>query len=189
MGMPLLIQKMFANPGQLQEDFLNFLEAAKLPPQLNEKTIAYASWYQQKSVSGASSGKFFTGTYTAADTNMPSDFVHPQSEHNVVWAIRVSSVIDLSTQAYYTPGVSGDPSLDNATLTVINNGEVVLQSFPLAEALQDLTTKDNGIIELAEPFVWAAQTTLKMELEAADGQSFTTDLNVRLNTIGLGLVS
>ena len=60
--LPLQIQKRFANPGKLENDFMNYITKANLPVQ-QSKTIATQVLYDAKQVSTFQSVEFFTGKF------------------------------------------------------------------------------------------------------------------------------
>jgi hypothetical protein len=186
--LPASIRKRFATPGLMERQFLDYLEQANLRID-NSKTIASQSLYHQLNVTANTVNEFFTGTFVQADTNVPgSSFVRPQSEHFVIYAVRIlTGTSDTETDVLYTPGNStGDIGLSNTVATVNNNNITELKNYPLTEALSDLTTRDQGLIMLDEPILWGGQTELKVTLNLKAG-AYTT-LAVRIELLGIGLI-
>ena len=186
--LPASIRKRFASPGLLERQFLDYLEQANLNID-NSKTIASQSLYHQLNVSANTVNEFFTGTFVAADTNVPgSNFVRPQSEHFVIYAIRIlTGSSDADTDVLYTPGnPGGDVGLSNSVLTITNNNVTELKNYPLTEALSDLTTRDQGLILLDEPIIWGGQTELKATMQLKAGAYAA--LAVRVELLGIGLI-
>ena len=187
--LPEAIRKRFANPGDLEREFLNYLEEAGL--EINQsKTIAQVNYYHQQAVT-QDVVQFFNNNYTAALTNIEGNsFVRPESEHVVIYAIRVSSNVGGASPdgVFYTPGILGNGPLDNAVISINNNKVTDLNVYPMGEALDNLTTKDQGLILLDEPIIWAGQTTLILSLKKLTALAYTTNTNVRFSLIGIGLI-
>jgi hypothetical protein len=186
--LPASIRKRFAQPGLMERQFLDYLEQANLRID-NSKTIASQSLYHQINVTGNTVTEFFTGEFLNADTNVPgSNFVRPQSEHFVIYGIRIlTGTSDTETDVYYNAGnPSADAGLSNSVLTVTNNNVTELKNYPLAEALSDLTTRDQSLILLDEPIIWGGQTELKATLNLK--ASLYTALAVRVELVGIGLI-
>lgn len=187
--LPEAIRKRFAAPGQIEREFLGYLEEAGL--EINQsKTIASVVYYHQQVVT-ADNTPFFNGTFDDANTNIQgSSFVRPESEHFVIYAIRVSSNVGGTSpsEAFYVPGLSGVAALSNSTMTINNNKVTDLNVYPLAEALSSLTTKDIGLIMLDEPIIWAGQTSLILTLQKLGLATFAANTHVRFSLIGIGLI-
>ena len=86
----------------------------------------------------------------------------------------------------FTQGAN-DAALKNAQMTVTINGEVVLKDFAVSEALDNLTTRDAGFIPFDVLMTWPGQTSMSIRIDAADGQTFTANLNAKLVLLGIGL--
>jgi hypothetical protein len=190
--LPMVIQKRFEHPKMLERAFMNYIKTARLE-MAQGKTIASIAYYHQADISGVNSFRFFKDANGAENTNLTnsSDFQNPQSEHSVIWAIRIgSSIEDVNPDvAYYEAGTGSDGALQNANMTISNNGVIALQSYPLSEALDGLTTRDQGLLLMDEPFIWAAQSSMVCELRQNGGNNFSALQKVRITYIGLGLVS
>lgn len=173
------------NPGKLQEQFIKYLEAAGLPID-NSKTIAAVALYDQRVIAGTLVTKFFTGTFNPASTNVVGSFVRPQSEHFMIthmrWAEGSNATINNTN---WSQGASS-PETKNSRISVLNNSEQELKKYPLLEFLEDLTTKDKGLITLEEPILWSGQTELDITFEAVTNP--TANVNGRLTLIGIGLI-
>lgn len=187
MSMRNLIERQIFAPGAFEEAFLAYIEAAELKID-NSKTIAYQVLYQKKDVSAVNNAQFFTGQIDATLTNVPaSNFTRPQTEHFLIYGIRVASVAGVVT-AFMTPGQSADPAMNNTVMTITNNKIVVLNQFPFSEMLDGLTTNDQGVIWLDEPILWAGQTELNIALTVKAGLSFPAAFAMQISLIGIGLV-
>ena len=79
---PIQIQKRFANPGDLERNFMNYIDKANLVVSAS-KTIALQCLYDCKSVNNFQSVDFFTGAYDPLRTNIEGDFVRPSSDTNL----------------------------------------------------------------------------------------------------------
>jgi hypothetical protein len=188
---PIQILNRFKNPKAFQNAFMNFLEKNNLVFQ-QSKTLAELVRYDQKSIGGASSVQFFAGGFDQGNTNLLNQFTPPESEHMVIWGVRVLSTDDVQDPVYNTTWVEGnsnEPTIQNAKLSIKNNSVEVLRDYPLADFIPDLTTKDVGLITLSEPIVWAGQSNCIATLKTADGTStFTADTGIRIEYIGIGLI-
>jgi len=181
-----VMQHRFKNPGQFERDFVEFLKKAKLPFD-NSKTIAQVCYFDQKTTAGSTSTEFFTGTFVPLDTNMPGgSFTKPQNEHQVITHIRIADGTSaIVSQTDWTPGVNFGTN-KNAKMTVTNNNIVVLKDYPLMEALDGLTTSEQGLIELDEYFVWGGQTNLTVRVEFPVAPAVNE--NMRIELLGIGLI-
>lgn len=186
--LPLSIQNRFKRPGQMEREFMNYLKEANLTFD-NSKTIASVEYYHQAVVVGNSNINFFTGNFNANDTNLVGSFVRPQSEHAVIYGIRVHSGASATLeQTAWVPGY-GIAALRavNGKTTITNNSEVELKNFPSTAWLNTLTTKDDGLFLLDEPIIWAGQTELKYTLDLITAEVLA-NYNVRISLVGIGLI-
>jgi len=184
--LPLSIQNRFKNPGALEKHFIAYLQKAGLEIS-NSKTISSQALYHQVNVGGSLVNTFFTGTLTTGETNIEGSFVRPQSEHFVIYGIRIfegidSSVIDTNWVAGITTA-----EIENGNFTITNNSEVELKNYPMTEALAGLTTKDQGLILLDQPIIWAGQTSLSLVFSMFSTPG-SADANVRIQLLGMGLI-
>ena len=189
--LPLAIMKRFKNPGELEEEFMQYLSDAKLDF-AQSKTIASVSLYNQQLVTGQRTSFFSSAPYVLADTNIPGgSFTRPQSEHFVIYGVRISygdAEALTAVEQYYTPGNAANTAFfSNANFTLNNNGINVLKDYPVAESLQDLTTKDAGLILLDEPVIWAGSTELDCELVSKSAVP-PQNAAIRITLIGIGLI-
>ena len=187
--LPSQIAARFANPGMIESWFINFLTDAGLEIK-EDKSIASLTVYDQNSVGSTARVVYFQGTLTPADTNMLNNFVRPSSEHMVIYGIRIESAAGIGPNAgfNYVPGTGGFPQLENGIITVVVNGVKVLVDYPLAEALNGLTTKDQGLILLDEPIIWPGEEQVEITFVT---KATTPDATakMRVSLIGIGLVS
>lgn len=184
--LPLSIQNRFKNPGSLEKHFINFLQKAGLEIS-NSKTIASQTLYNQVNTGANLNSSFFTdGQPDLTNSNIVGSFVRPQSEHFVVYAIRIFfGSSDVLAETDWEPGLNNVIG-KNATMTITNNSEVELKNYPLNEALDNLTTKDQGLIILDQPIIWAGQTSLSVNFQFRTAGG--ADDNYRVQLIGLGLI-
>jgi hypothetical protein len=186
---PAQLARQFRAPKKMEKDFLNYLAAAKLT--INQsKSIASIAYYHQLLIDTAPTLNFFTGTLTPEDTNL-NEFVRPESEHAVIYGIRIAvgdGSTPLASTQPYTPGTGNNAAIENSTITVTNNNVVVLEDYPLTEALESLTTKDDGLILLDENIIWAGQTSLSIRWTSKSAVSETTNLPLRITLVGIGLI-
>lgn len=188
--LPLQIERRFKNPGELERDFLAYLADSNAP--INQsKSIASNVLYHGKDISTLSSIDFFSGTFISSDTNVVGNFVRPESEHFLIYAIRfyTSSIIGAVSAQEWIRGnnLIGGP-MYNATITITENSIRLLKRIPITEFEGSLTTKDQGTLFLDEPILWQGQTELKLSLQAADGDRFNPNSFARLDLVGIGLI-
>jgi len=201
--LPLSIQKRFAQPGKLEQEFLNYLRKANAPID-QSKTIAYEVLYHGLNVTGQSQADFFTGALVQNQTNIRGSFVRPQSEHFVIYGIRgyefnqEEEVTNFCvpwekgfTATDFT-GPKSDCTLVNAQLSIMINSVRMLKYIPLTEFDNVLTTKDRGTMILDQPLLWQGMTEAKLTIETNDpattlgggiGQQY-----LRFDFLGLGLI-
>jgi len=55
------------------------------------KTLAELIRYDQKVIGDQSTVQFFSGDFIAGNTNLLNSYIPPESEHQVIWGIRVLS--------------------------------------------------------------------------------------------------
>lgn len=186
--LPQEIRRRFKNPGDIELEFLDYLKAAKLPID-NSKSIASVSYYDAKNTNGAGVFTFFgSSPLVSANTNVPgNNFVRPASEHAVIYAIRIESAAADVAVATFVPGDSGDAALNKSVFTLTNNGVIEEKNFPISEALSGLTTRDQGIILLDEPIIWAGQTELSIQIDTK-GFALPAVFATKFKLIGIGLI-
>ena len=193
--LPLEMATRLKYPGKIEEAFLNYLK--KSGASINQsKTIASQILYHQKIIEGLNSVSFFTGTSTDQDTNINGGFVRPESEHFLIYAIRVSlaerGVIPNTADTVYSPGVLGSVVTDafiveKANLSITVNSLRVLKNLPLTEFDGEETDDTIGMFLLDEPILWQGQTELKALIQSNDNIAFSAT-NLRLEFFGIGLI-
>jgi hypothetical protein len=188
---PSLVLQHLSNPANIEELFIKYIERAGLRID-SSKTIAGVAFYHKRQfAAAATSQKFFSGTYINAETNMPGNsFIRPQSEHVLIWAIRVETATgaDLFDLIWLPGSGNGSNFMQNTNMTVTTNSEVKIKSYPLSEALNDLTVRENGIIPLSEPIFWGGQQDFVIDVVGQGGKSAVATDNMKLTLIGLGLI-
>ena len=200
--LPIQIERRLEQPKKLERDFINYLLSANCPID-NSKTIATNVLYHGLVGSGSSVMQFFTGAFVENQTNIVGQFIRPQSEHFLIYGIRVY----WASEAPEVPGtfqtdwqrgfsnttpnaaLTGDPVLTNATIDITTNGVLQIKALPLTEFNNDLTTKDRGTCFLDQPIVWEAQTSLILEANTNDTTiQFNSSNAFRFDLVGIGLV-
>jgi hypothetical protein len=188
---PSLVLQHLSNPANIEELFIKYIEKAGLRID-SSKTIAGVAYYHKKQfTASASSAQFFSGTYVNAETNMPGNsFIRPQSEHVLIWAMRVETApgADLFDLAWLPGAGNGSTFMLNTNMTITTNSEVKIKSYPLSESLNDLTVRENGIIPFAEPIFWGGQQDFVVDVVGQGGKSALATDNMKLTLIGLGLI-
>lgn len=188
---PSLVLQHLSNPAHIEELFVKYIEKAGLRIDSSKTISGVAYFHKQKFPAGATSLKYFSGTYDSQLTNMPGNsFIRPQSEHTLIWAVRLESVngalspLDL----IWVPGVNSDNFLNNLLMTITTNSEVKIKNFPVTEALSDMTVRTDGLIPIAEPIFWAGQQDFVVEMANGEGAAAAGDENLKVTLIGLGLI-
>ena len=188
---PIQILNRFKNPKAFQNAFMNFLAENNLVFQ-QSKTLAELVRYDQKAIGGSSTAQFFAGNFVQGNTNLLNQYTPPESEHMVIWGIRMFFNGDGNDPTYdsiWAEGNGNEPTLQNAKMSIKNNSVEVLRDYPCTDFIPDLTTKDIGLITLSEPIVWAGQTNCVLTLKTADPTvNFTDDVAVRIEYVGIGLI-
>lgn len=182
---PISVQKQFANPDGLQDNFMNFLSENNLKF-TTSKTLMSVSFYDQLNVGLVTQAQFYQGAATPARTNVGSSFDRPVSEHVAIYAIRIFEGLNANiTQTVWTASNNAVATLQNATMSIVNNGVRVLRKYPLTDFLADLTTKDHGLVMLDEVMLWAGNTEMEVTVEFDNAPILNTNLRVEL--VGYGL--
>ena len=204
--LPLQIQKRFANPGKLENDFMNYITKANLPVQ-QSKTIATQVLYDAEQVSTFQSVEFFTGNFVQNLTNIEGDFVRPASEHFLIYGI-MASYCDVTTaqatagQFQWLKGFTSGQAFGDAPEIPFQNAQVSIQVnsvrylkyVPTTEWDGELKTDASGWCYLNTPILWPGQTSLNLTLET-NAQNITfpqpaqgSQTFVRFDLYGIGLI-
>ena len=201
---PLQIQKRFANPGKLENDFMNYLSKANLPVQ-QSKTIATQVLYDAKRVDTFQSIEFFTGNFQQNLTNIEGDFVRPASEHFLIYGIMASfcEFRNGATSGDF-PWIKGFTSqgpfndnqfvpFQNAQVSIEVNSVRYLKYVPTTEWDTETKDKSSGWCYLNTPILWPGQTQLKLTLETNDNSIIfpaqqDSQTFVRFDLYGIGLI-
>ena len=203
---PIQIQKRFANPGDLERNFMNYIDKANLVVSAS-KTIALQCLYDCKSVNNFQSVDFFTGAYDPLRPNIEGDFVRPSSEHFLIYGIMASYAEKTSdadsadgkfnwvkgfTTSQRFADLPANP-LQNAQVSIEVNSVRYLKFVPTTEFDGELGTKMNGYMFLNTPILWPGQQSLRLTLQTNDqsilfpnvaGEQFV----VRFDLFGIGLI-
>jgi hypothetical protein len=186
---PELLGQQIANPGMFEEQFLKFLQAAKFDVSGVAKTIGKMELYHYRTMAALNEQKFFTGTFEAGQTNVPSsNYVRPKGEHMVIYGIKIEEAVGATAvNLDWTAGASSAYA-KNANISVKLNGLDRLKSVPLSSAPEDLTTGDKGIIMLDEPIIWGGEieniTTITAPQLTEVGAANSW---IRVTFVGIGL--
>ena len=164
MKIPLsLLQLRFDDPSGFQQALMTFFRANKIDVTI-DKQIAEMQIFCQKTVAVLTQQNFFTGTFNDTESNMVSSYTRPESEHMIILGIKVSdgnnAVLSVTD---WNQGVA-TPNNKNGELTIEVDGRTVLRDMPLLAANDDLTTSEQGVIELSEPILWKGQTNLRCKV-------------------------
>lgn len=186
---PSLVLQHLSNPANIENLFIQYIKKAGLTI-TNSKTIAGVGYFHKKNfVAGQNAATFFTGAFSPLETNLPGNgFIRPESEHFLIWGMRVETNVVALRDAVWVPGVDSSAFLYNTLATLTTNSEVKLKKFPLSEALSDLTVRDNGLIPFAEPIFWGGQQELSILVENGDGSLAPALQFMKLTLIGLALI-
>lgn len=186
---PSLVLQSLQNPKHIQELFINYIKKANLTI-TNSKTIATVAYFHKRQfVVGQNGAVFFSGAFSDRETNVPGNsFVRPESEHFLIWGIRIETNTSAIKGVQWNPGVTSSGFMYNTYMTLTTNSEVKLKKFPLSEALGDLTVRDNGLIPLSEPIFWGGQQELSINVENSDGDLAPASQFMKVTLIGLALI-
>lgn len=186
---PSLVLASLQNPAHIQELFINYIKKANLTIS-NSKTIAGVAYYHKKQFAiGQTQDTWFSGPFVQTATNISGgSFVRPESEHLLIWAIRVETQINQLLTAIWVPGTTTSAWMNNTQMTITTNSEVKYKKFPLSEALADLTVRENGVIPLPEPLFWGGQQELSIVVENGEAVVAPDKQFMKLTLIGLGLI-
>lgn len=179
------------SPGMVEQQVKAYLTAAKYEIS-NDKTFGGTAYYQWQSVAGVSTLEYFSNntTFVQAQTNVPgNNFIRPQSEHQLIFGMRVRSAVTVAPAENDWQEGCVDAWGKNCVFSITSNGVIMVKDYPLAEALENLTTTDNGLIMFRVPFIWGGQEELKITLRNKDGVNGTANTNYHLELIGAGLYS
>jgi len=172
-------------PEAFQKDFAQFwLDIdAKI---VQSKVLAELVRYDSLQV--GENNQYFKGVVVPFNSNM-IQFIPPESEHFLISAIRIQEGVnaDVGTTDWETGSQTN--IIKNAQLTIVNNGDTVLQSEPLTQFEADLTTRDVGLVDLKQPIAWIGQTPLVATIALKPGATIPANTNLRLEFIGIGYIS
>lgn len=169
---PLLLQRLATaqsgQSGMLVQAMVNFFRAnfgvSDLP-----KTVADFVLYDQQAVAGVTSIQYFTGNYSVARSNFPTNnFQLPQGEHALILGIKAMTGANAAIQSTdWQPGIN-DAITRNGLVTININGNRVITQLPLTafdntnlSATSSGETDDSrGMFYLYEPLVLLGQTSM-----------------------------
>ena len=187
---PQDVQRAWAKPGEMQKQFLQYLEKGGYDID-QSKTIAQVAYgCIQVAAGGETRLEFFNqrvNGFTKFQQNTPDE--RPQSEHAVIWAIQI-----LSGDGWVQSGVNVGPdelqllSLNINNVTVLD--EVDISNLRNPSAIPGVTSsvlsENNGMIFLPEPIIWPGQTSALATLEF--GTALGADNTYQIVLFGMGLV-
>lgn len=181
-----ILEQRLANPKEFELDFYNFWKALKVKT-VQEKTLAEQTRYDSVAVvTGITT--LFESEPVNDNTNL-TNFTPPESEHQLITQIRIwegTNAVIADTD--WVAGVT-NPICQNSKISILNNGITVLDNVPLSEFLPDLTTRDVGLYDLAEPIAWVGQTNLIVQIKSKKGAIIGANTNLRVGLKGLAYVS
>lgn len=177
------------NPGLVEQKVKAFFAAQKYVMS-NDKTFGGTTYYHWQSVTGQTSLDFFTGDVVAAQTNVPgSNFIRPQSEHQLIYGVRVESAVTIAPAENDWQMGLVDAWGKNCVMSIWSNGVIMVKDIDLNEAQENLTTTDNGLIMFKVPFIWGGQEELKMTIKNKDGIAGAANTNYKFVLQAAGLFS
>ncbi len=181
--------KFLAAPGMVEQQVKNYFTAAKYQI-TNDKTFGGTTYYHWQTVAGVTTLDYFTGDVVAAQTNVPgSNFIRPQSEHQLIYGVRVVSAVTVApAENDWQPGCV-DAWGKNSVMSIWSNGVIMVKDLDLGEALENLTTSDNGLIMFKVPFIWGGQEELKLSIRNKDGVVGVVNTNYKFILQAAGLFS
>ena len=184
---PAFFAAAMKNPGAMEQQVRAWLAKQGYNVQ-NDKTLARTAFYHWRDINGLQQEDFFTGQVLTNQTNLQS-FVRPQSEHFIAMGIRIETGTGADPNNIdWLPGLQY-PWAKQTHITIVSNGVVQADKYPLTEALTDLFTADNGYIPFSLPWVWGGQESLKISLVNQTNQPGPAQSYLKMTLIGLGLIS
>jgi hypothetical protein len=175
------------NPGMFDQKVKEYFQAANYEIS-NDKTLAGTSYFHWLNIGGLAQADFFTGTFNNAQTNVPgSNFVRPQSEHQLIYGMRVFTTGDVTVNLNWLPGADDDWT-QNAIFTITSNSVVMVKDYDMNDSLPNLTTRENGAIPFQIPFIWGGQEELKINVRNKSGANAPANFGLKLELLAVGLV-
>jgi len=175
----------FLNPGVFEEAFFTYLSLAGEEFD-QDKTLMPITFIHAQNITGDSVTEFFEGSTAQSATNYTNldQFVRPDSEHAIILAIRVREAISAAVvSSDWTEGATA-AAIKNSDLSASINGVVYLRRYDMNEALDSLTTWDNGLIPLNQPMIWPGQTRADFEVKYR-GDIPILNQNLKISLMGL----
>ena len=172
-------------PMAFQADFRKFWEDIEAPIS-QSKVLAELVRYDSLVV--GENNSFFKGVVLPFASNM-IQFIPPESEHFLISSIRIQEGVSGFVLGTDWEAGAVSAALKNAQMTIINNGDTVLQSEPLTQFEASLTTRDIGLVDLKQPIAWIGQTPLLVNVILPAGFLIPANLNLRIELIGIGYIS
>jgi len=187
MQIPFQVLQHLQDPERFERLLMAYFKKAKLPFD-QQKTIAAIDYYDQRNLTGDEVVTFFSGTFDQNNTNLIGDFRKPQSEHSIVWGIRLWQGQNAPVEnTEWLAGIT-DSQIQNAKMTIIVNNATKLKNWSLADAIREIITKDVGYFELPEPIIWPGQTDMTITVSSVSGAFNVPDINLRVQLVGIGLI-
>lgn len=178
---------MLQNPDGLEKAFIFYLAENGIVIQKSKSFGGIVS-YDQRTVVGQKITDFFTGTFSANNTNLPNNYTRLEGEYMVVTDARLYTGVNATVEATdWTPGVSSG-ELQNGTLSIKNNGINVLPKIPITQFTQAVENPFSGYYDLPFYTIWGGQETFVTTLSFPVAPAVANQ-NMRVEMIGLGLVS
>lgn len=186
-----------ANPGRLEQQFMEMLRAANLNFD-NSKTIAVVDFFDSKNFNAISNAEFFDGnsSATAGETNVNST-VRPQSEHALIYGMKILTANEdpVFAQNELQDGLVNMPApLQNGVFQVQVNGVNQTAKIPLRRVSDTSVNQGGGanagMFYFDVPWFWPGQQDLKIRMSTA-GNLVTPvgDSWVEVQIFGIGLIS
>lgn len=190
MLMPSFILKQIFNPKTFEEAFKAYLKLGDASFETS-KTLQPVVYQHARALGATNNASFFDGDGAVSNTSLNNmtgeNFVRPNTEHALIYAIRLADGIGADLTAIsFTPGLTASPQIANGQMTVQTNSQVALKKYIPSESLSGLTTRDQGIIMLSQPIWWLGQTDLEFSFATANGANTPANYALEVKLLGLG---
>jgi len=187
--LPNGLMNYLANPGIIEDQIKAYFTNQNYKIE-NEKTVAGTTYYHYLPVATLTSVEFFSGVLVPAQTNVPgNNFIRPQSEHQLIYGVRLESATTVGGgDNDWTPGCI-DAWGKNCTFSITSNGVIMVKDIAVSEALENLTTTDNGLITFKIPFIWGGQEELKLTMKSKGNVAGSANTFYKWTLQAVGLIS
>jgi hypothetical protein len=149
------------------------------------KSLADVSFYHSLTIGTGTSGTFFRGDASTANTNL-DQFTRPEGEHVAITAIQLLEGNNATIgDTDWIPATAGADWAKNGYFTIYSNGVKVADKIPATDFLKEVESDQPATKELTVPIFWAGQTSLEVKFESTKAGASSDNLRVVLKGIGL----